>query len=156
MQRMSRQLFFDLLLVVTCAYALCRGGSVERLISATLLSGDLLTIWAASEFQDRFRHLERGIFLVDLAILIVLTAIAMRSTRWWPLLLAGLQLDAVVVHTIRFAAPATVPEAYMDAIALWAYPMQIALAVGAWRHRRRIARDGSDPAWIGRTGWAGS
>lgn len=156
MQPMSRQLFFDLLLVVTCGYAMWRGGSVERLTSATLLTGDLLTIWTASVFQDRFRHLEVGIFLVDLAILVVLVAIAMRSTRWWPLLLAGLQLDAVVVHAVRLAAPETLPESYMDAIALWAYPMQIALAIGAWRHRRRVARDGSDPAWIGPAQWAGS
>lgn len=147
---MLRQAFFDILLVVTCAYALMRGGSPERITGMTLLLADFLTILTASAFPQRFRQVEIGIFLVDLSVLLILVSVAMRSTRWWPLFLAGFQLDAVAVHAMRLAAPATLPVAYMNAIALWAYPMQIILAAGAWRHRRRLQEHRNDPPWVPR------
>jgi hypothetical protein len=145
---MSRHLLFDGLLILTCAYALLRGGAPERIVAATLALGDLATILVASRFALRFRSEEIGIFLVDLVILLILGAVALRSMRWWPLWLAAFQLDAVAVHVVRLTAPATLPMSYMNAIALWAWPMQLLLAYGAWEHRRRLRRFGSDPAWL--------
>lgn len=118
---MTRQAFFDILLLVTCVYAFWRGGAPERIASLTLFGGDILTVLAATEFADRFRHLEVRILLVDLLVFGSLVGIALRTTRWWPLLLAGLQLDAVAVHAMRLAVPASLPATYMTAIALWAY-----------------------------------
>lgn len=144
---MTRQAIFDILMLGTCAYAFWRGGVPERIASATLFLGDILTVLVASEFNERFRQLEVGIFLIDLLVLASLAWVAMRSTRWWPLILAGLQVDAVVVHTVRLAAPDSLAVAYMNAIALWAYPMQLLLAAGAWRHQRRLRELGTDPPW---------
>ena len=143
---MARQAIFDILMLVTCAYAFWRGGFPERIASATLFLGDILTVLVASEFAERFRQLEVGILIVDLLVLASLASVSMRSTRWWPLILAALQLDAVVVHTVRLAAPDSLPVAYMNAIALWAYPMQLLLAAGAWRHQQRLRDLGTDPA----------
>ena len=142
-----RHELFDILLLVCCAYALWRGGAPERLAAAILLTGDLLSVAAVTIHPSRYAHEEYGLFATDLLILLLLTSIALRSRRWWPVVLAGLQLDGVLVHFVHLIAPHTLPVTYLNASALWAYPMVILLAIATWRHRSRLTREGEDPAW---------
>lgn len=142
-----RHEIFDLLLLISCVYALWRGGAPERIAGATLLLGDLLSVGVVLLHQGRYAHEEYGLFGVDLLILIILTFTALRSTRWWPLVLAGLQLDGVLVHFVHLVAPHTLPVTYLNATALWAYPMVAFLAIATWRHRSRLGRFGEDPPW---------
>jgi hypothetical protein len=142
-----RQTLFDALLFVTCAYALYRGGSPERLVAITLFGADILSVVVVADPYHRFHHEEMGVMLVDVAVFVILMAVALRSTRFWPLYLAGLQLDGVGVHAVRMVVPGLLPMAYMNAIALWAYPMQIILAVGAFRSGRRVREWGHDRPW---------
>lgn len=141
-----RHEIFDVLLLISCVFALWKGGAPERLAAFTFLAGDVLTV-VATLHHGRFRHEEYGLFAVDVLVFVALAIIAFRSTRWWPLLLAGLQLDGVLVHLIHFVAPNTIPIAYLNATGLWAYPMVFILAGGTWRHRRRMKQHGADPAW---------
>ncbi|WP_454887826.1 hypothetical protein [Sphingomonas oryzagri] len=142
-----RHEIFDLLLLICCVYAIWRGGAPERIAGATLLIGDILSVASVLLHPGRFRHEEFGLFAIDLVILVILVVIALRSRRWWPLILAGLQLDGVLAHFVHLIAPRTLPIAYLNATALWAYPMVIILAIATRRHRTRLTHLGEDPAW---------
>lgn len=142
-----RHEIFDLFLLICCVYALWRGGAPERIVGATLLIGDALSVASVVLHHGRYAHEEYGLFGIDLVILVILTVIALRGKRWWPLIVAGLQLDGVLVHFVHLVAPHTLPLTYLNATALWAYPMVAILAVATSRHRSRLARLGEDPAW---------
>jgi hypothetical protein len=141
-----RHELFDLLLLISCAFALWKGGAPERLTALTFLVGDLVSV-VATLHPGRYRHEEYGLFSADILVFVALCVIAFRSTRWWPLFPAGLQLDGVLVHLIHFVAPKTIPIAYLNATGLWAYPMVFILAGGTWRHLRRMSQHSSDPPW---------
>lgn len=144
---MNRQILFDMILLLTCVYAWLRGDRPERCAAVLLLAADGLTILLVSEPAIRFRTTELGIVAVDTALLAALWWLAVRSTRWWPLFLAGLQLDAVACHWVRLLAPDILPRSYFNAVAIWAYPMLFLLGVGAWRHNQRQRLFGMDPPW---------
>jgi hypothetical protein len=146
-----RHEIFDLVLLISCAFAGWKGGAPERIAAITLFLGDILSVAAVLLHPGRYRHEEYGLFAVDLLVLLVLVTLVFRSTRWWPLCLAGLQLDGALVHLIHLAAPQTVPIVYLNATALWAYPMVAFLVTGTWRHHRRFRRLGEDRAWKGGT-----
>jgi hypothetical protein len=142
-----RQDIFVVLLLTSCAFAIWKGGAPERIAAATLFVGAQISLAAVHFHHRQFINEEYGLLTTDALILLVLGAIAFRSTRWWPLFLAGLQLDGVLVHLIHFAAPQAIPIAYLDATALWSYPMVLILAGGTWRHVSRLRERGEDQPW---------
>ena len=142
-----RHEIFDALLLISCVFALWKGGAPERLTAITFIVGDLLSLGTLVFRKGQFLHEEFGLFAVDAVVLGALGIVAVRSTRWWPLFLAGLQLDGVLVHLIHFVAPNAIPIAYLNATALWSYPMVLILAGGTWRHMVRLRVRGTDPAW---------
>lgn len=147
---MLRILFFDALLIMCCGYALARGGPPERIISGALLAAYAATVASYSDLAERFYQLEVGTFVVDVTLLLVLVAVALRADRGWPLLLAGLQLDSVGAHVLKYFDLPMIRVTYALMIAVWSYPMLVALAIGTWRHRQRFKALGYDRAWTGR------
>jgi len=144
---MIRHGLFLLLLLLSSGFAFHRGSLPEKIAAGIAVMGTSLTIAVASTFPSRFRHVESGIFAVDILTFAAFTWLSIRSTRFWPVWIAGLQGATVVVHMSRFAAPDIVPQAYMDAVALWSYPILALIAIGAWRHGKRLQSLGSDPSW---------
>ncbi|MDH7639221.1 hypothetical protein [Sphingomonas oryzagri] len=144
---MPRQDYFDILIVIVSLFALFRGGPPERMCAIAFAVADLLTIAALPAQALRWHHEEPGVLVVDMALLAFLVWLSLRSSRWWPLVLAGMQLDTVVVHSVRLVAPDTLPIAYLNGTALWSYPMVLLLAAGTWRHRCRLSAYGEDRAW---------
>jgi hypothetical protein len=144
---MTRLLIFGGLLIGSCGYALLRGGAPERIVGAALLAAAAASALSFSELPIRFFHLEFGVLLVDLVLLGVLVAVALFADRGWPLLLAGLQLSAIGAHVIKTFDWNMIRVTYAVAIAMWSYPMLIALAIGTWRHRQRLKAQGYDVAW---------
>jgi hypothetical protein len=149
---MVRWLAFNLMLLGCCGYALRRGGAPERLGSLIFLVAAALTVLGASPFGTRFHHVELGILVVDAAILFAFVALAIRSERFWPIWMAGLQTVEVLTHFARLVTPDIIPPTYGEAIALWSYPMLVLLAIGTWRHRRRLRRFGADNPWKNASG----
>jgi hypothetical protein len=76
-------------------------------------------------------------------VLVAFVAIALRSDRFWPLWVAGLQLTISMSHFLKAVEPHLMPLAYAAAERFWSYPTLIIIAVAAWRqHRRRMVDEG--------------
>ena len=145
---MTNPLFYWTLLALCSVYVLIRGAAPERIGMAVLVVGSILsTASATAEYEVRFREMELGIFLVDVAVLVGFVALALRADRFWPLWVAGFHLVGVATHTAMMASEEVVPRAYAMGQAFWAYPILLAMVVGTWRHRQRLALYGSDPSW---------
>ncbi len=139
---------FIVLLLGCCGYALVRGGPPER-VGAALQLGAFVIDDAVHRLIDGlgYSSMAVGSTIVDLALLIALTLLAWRSTRFWPLWIAGWQAAAIAAHMSKLVDPGMIPAGYAIQAQIWAYPMLIATAVGTWRHRRRVAAGDPDPAW---------
>jgi hypothetical protein len=83
---------------------------------------------------------------VDAAMLLCVVVLALRAQRYWPMWMAAILLDTVVTHLLMLSPP-LMPWSYSVMVAAWSYPHPLLLAAGAWRHRKRIHRYGTDPAW---------
>jgi len=144
---MLRVYLFATLLLLTSGYALWKGGAPERIVAAGLLSAYVATVLGWSALPSRFHGLELSVFVVDAALLAMLITVALRADRGWPLLMAALQFDAVGAHFVKLLAPETIRVAYALLITIWSWPTQMLLAVGTWRHVRRVRRQGADRSW---------
>lgn len=143
---LSIPLYYSLLLLCW-AYALLRGGAPERIGTTVLLIGSLLTLATVSSQATSYASVETGVFLVDVATLLAFLALALRAERYWPLWITALQLIGTAGHVVKFVDPDLMPKAYALAAIVWSYPMLALLALGTFRHQRRLARFGVDRSW---------
>ena len=81
--------------------------------------------------------------LVDLAVLAGFTAVALRSRRFWPLWVAGLQLTTSIGHFLKGIDQHLLPRAYGAALQFWSYPILLILAIGTFRNHQRLRRSAS-------------
>ncbi|MDR6710201.1 hypothetical protein J2X73_004606 [Novosphingobium sp. 1748] len=144
---MTRHVAFFVLLVVSSLYAAMRGGRPEQIGAATLFGGAWASVLAANPSGGRFRQLETGILIIDIVLFGIFLWLAIRSTRFWPIWVAALLNAEVFIHVGHIIAPTAGWKAYMNAVAIWGWVTQIVLIVATWRHRRRIALQGSDASW---------
>jgi len=132
---MLRVFLFYLLLFAVVVIAFRRGDRETRFagltaLVATLLSAASVTLLGAGE------PVETAVALVDLAVLALFVAIALRSYRFWPLWVSGLQLTTVIAHVLRILNPDLVDIAYQTAMRFWSYPILLIIAAAALRTRR--------------------
>lgn len=144
---MTRQMVFLALLLVSTLYALMRGGWPEKIGAATLLGGACLSAVFIRPHGPRFHNVETGVLVIDALIFGIFLWLAVRSTRFWPMWIAAMLGAEVVVHVMLMTMPDVVPEAYMDAVALWSWLAQIVLIVATRRHLSRLKRWGADAPW---------
>lgn len=134
-------MLFRLLLVAVILYALLRGGRDERIVALLCLAGVIGTELLLPPPDQRFAGMELGVMAVDLVLLAGFIAVALRSIRFWPLWVAGLQLTAAMSHLLKSIDTNLLPHAYGAALTFWSYPILLILAVGTWRHYRRRRAD---------------
>lgn len=142
-----RMMLFAALLLGSCAYALLRGGAPERIVAGSLLAAYAATLLAYTELATRFERVETAVLLVDAVLLCSLVAVALRADRGWALVVAGLHLATVGAHLIKIFDANMIRVTYAVMIAAWSYPMLALLALGTWRHRRRLRAHGHDHPW---------
>ena len=137
---MILQLVYWTVLAASAAFVFWRGGTPEKAGVAIIGIGSVLSVIATSELEERFRSMEWGILLVDVAVLVALLAVALRSDRFWPLWAAGFHVIGVVTHVATLVDPDIVSYAYALAQGFWAYPMLAAVVIGTWNWHKRISR----------------
>jgi hypothetical protein len=142
---LPKPLYWAILLLI-CAYAFWRGRGDERAAAATCLIASLIQILVISPTPHRYSGVEIGVMLVDLGVLAVFVAIALQSSRFWPLWVAGLQLTTILGHILKAVQLSLLPIAYAGALRFWSYPILLILAVGTWRTHQRSLRTGLGPA----------
>ena len=144
---MSLVLFIAILLV-TCGYALVRGGAPERCAGGLLIGAFVIDEIVHRLVDGRaYATVEMGSAIVDLTLLALLVVLAHRSTRFWPLWVAGWQLAAVVAHAAKLIDSTMQATGYAVQAQVWAYPMVLAVGIGAVRHRLRRRAGDPDPPW---------
>jgi len=128
---------FRILLALVSLYALLRGRRDERLVSLILVAGVIATEFALPPVQERFRGVESTLLLVDSAVFLGFLWVSLRSDRFWPLWVAGLQLTSILGHVMKAIDSELFSRAYAAALVFWFYPMLLVIAIGTWRNARR-------------------
>jgi hypothetical protein len=133
------------LTVSVCAGAFWKGGREEQLAAGGLLLSFALTV----ALRDRsWAGIQWSAFVADICLLILLTAIALRTERYWPMAAAAFQLLCVVTHLARLVDPGVRAWAYATGQVIWSQLLVVAIGVGvwnAWRGGRQPARAADDP-----------
>ena len=132
---------FRVLLVLVALYALLRGKRDERQVGLIFAIGVIATELVLPPARERFASVETRLMFVDLAVFVGFLWVALRSERFWPLWMAGLQLTAILGHVLKAIDVELFARAYAAALVFWAYPMLLVLAIGTWRNQRRTRRE---------------
>jgi hypothetical protein len=128
---MNIVIYFTLLAAV-CIFAFVRGGREERLAALVCLAASVAS-FAIYLGVEGYEAVQPPIAAVDILALAAFIAISMKTARFWPLWVAGLQLTSATGHILKLAQPGLLPIAYATALASWSYLILIILAVGTWR-----------------------
>ena len=132
-----RYLIFWAILLLTCGYALWRGRKYEQIAALICLVATVLSVSMSSPLNHRYVGIEFGDVLVDWFVLVAFVFVALRSDRFWPLWVAGLQLTMSISHVLKAIQPDLIPLAYAAAERFWSYPILAIIAVGTWRSHQR-------------------
>lgn len=130
---MIRVTFFYLLLAAVLWLSWHRGRREERVAAIVCVLGTLLTVVTSGPLVGRFANFSTTILLVDLGVLAAFLVIALRSDRFWPIWVSGLQLTATSVHLFKLINPGLMSFVFGAALAFWSYPILMLIAIGAWR-----------------------
>jgi hypothetical protein len=125
------------ILFSTCGYALWRGRKYEQIAALICLAATILSVSMSSPLNQRYVGIETGDLLVDCFVLVAFVFVALRSDRFWPLWVAGLQMTMSISHLLKAIQPDLIPLAYAAAERFWSYPILGIIAAGAWRSHQR-------------------
>lgn len=131
--------YWALLLFVLVA-AFRRGDRETRVAAVICLVATFLSVVLVTPFAQGFDQVEAWVALVDVGVLGAFVLIAVRSNRFWPLWVSGLQLTTVLAHLLRLLEPGLVDIAYAAAMRFWGYPILLILAAAALRTERYAER----------------
>jgi hypothetical protein len=107
----------------------------------------LLSLFAISFRWVRFEDLPAGLALIDAALAVALTVVALKANRIWPIVLAGLQVATLFAHLARLLSFPLPAAGYAIFVQFWAWPMLIITAIGAYNHHSRVRRFGEERDW---------
>lgn len=142
-----RLAIFLAMLLLTAGFALFKGGRPERLVALLFLLGTACSMAFRVPYETRFGMINLEVWIVDLAMLISLTAIALYAERFWTIWMSSFQLVQVISHLPELLIPKLLPSVHILIISLWAYPMFALLLIGTWRHVKRESVFGKERSW---------
>lgn len=132
-----REFFFVLLAI--CLYAAWRGRTPERIAALAMQMA-----WFGTQIFNTHNPLkpEYTIFLVDVGLLIVLVALAMKTGRIWLMAAAAFQLLTVGDHIAMMLDVSILSYTYRIVPMIWGYAVIAAMVLGtlfeAEPERRRL------------------
>ena len=127
---------FWTLLFVVCACAALRGRSDERIAAGACAVATAITHFVLGPLKLEYATVKPGLVALDAAMLVTFVMIALRSSRFWPLWVAGLQLTMSMAHLLKAIEIDLLPRAYAAAVVFWSYPILIIILVGSLRTHR--------------------
>lgn len=128
---------FWTLLLTTFGFALWRGREDERIAASVCLLATLVTQFILRTVEQRYSNLQLSMLLIDIFVLGAFVWIALRSDRFWPLWVAGLQLTVAMAHFMKAIHMDLIPRAYAVAAVVWSYPILLIIIIACWRGQRR-------------------
>jgi len=128
-----RYIIFWALLLLTFGYALWRGRGDEKLAAGVALLATIATQFVMPPPTLRYSGLQFGLVAIDVAVLVIFVTIALRSQRFWPLWVAGLQLTNSLAHLMKVVEIELIPQVYAAAAVFWSYPILLIILIGTWR-----------------------
>ena len=129
--------------VVICGGAFWKGQREEQVAAGGLLLSLLVTVVLR---DPRWIGAQWGAFGADVCLLLLLTALALRSRRYWPMFAAAFQLLCVVIHVARIVDPGVRAWAYATGQVIFSQWVFFAVGVGTintWRASRQLAIEGA-------------
>jgi len=123
--------------VIVCGGAFWKGGREEQLAAGGLMMSTLVTVFLSDR---RWVGLQWSAFAADTCLLLLLTWIALRTERYWPLPAAAFQLLCVAIHVARLVDPGVRAWAYATGQVILSQWVFFAVGVGTintWRASRR-------------------
>lgn len=130
---------FWLLTLVGCSYAAALGGKSGRCAAVLIVAASLLTI-PATRLGRGWAGTELLILSVDLALLIGLFVLSLKSSRYFPVWMTGFHLIAVLTHVSTIISPEFTPKIYRAVESLWAIPMTLVMMWGIHLDRLAITK----------------
>lgn len=123
-------------LMTVCVLAVWRGRDLER-----LAAGGYLAAWALSlvAFRSGTGETQWLVMAIDVVLLLGFVALAIMTSRYWPLFSAAFQLLAVVTHVARALDAGVSGWAYQTAGIIWGYLVIFMIGYGAVTAPRRYA-----------------
>ena len=89
------------ILLLICAFAFWRGRQEERIAAGACLAATIVTVWIIPPVALRYSAMDPAQLAIDGAMLATFVTIALRSERFWPLWVAGLQLTMSTSHLMK-------------------------------------------------------
>lgn len=122
--------------MAVCALSVWRGRDDER-----LASGGFLACWALTlvVFRARSEDTQWAVLAIDVGLMGLVGWIAMRSRRFWPLMVAALQLLTLGVALSKSLDTRISAWAYLTASLAFQYLALLAIGYGAITAPRRYA-----------------
>ncbi|MGB5484099.1 hypothetical protein [Parasphingorhabdus sp.] len=135
---------YYIFLVACCGYAIFRGSRFEYFGAMIMIVGSLSTLAVGRLLGTSWTSVEVDIFIIDIAALLALIYLSIRSDRFWPIWATAFHVLAVTIHTAMVVAPQITPWAFATGAVFWAYPMLLALAIGSFEHTPIVANQELD------------
>ncbi|WP_432768768.1 MAG: hypothetical protein HEQ22_15605 [Sphingopyxis sp.] len=126
---------YYVVLLVTVAVALRRGGRCERWAAYTALIASLLTS-AMSPFPT-WTDTEYNIFAIDLLVLLSFWFIALKTPHFWPYWITGWQLIAIFGHIQKMMFTEILARPYSLLSVYISYPILLLILYAAGTSRRK-------------------
>lgn len=123
-------LIFWLLMFGCLAIACLCGGRDGRIASAMILLSAIATI--PIQLGISVWHQMSFLMLLNDAVLFAgFFYLAVRSDRGWPIWMAGMQFNAVLINLAAMLVPVIAGRTYFGLETIWALPILLAMAAGA-------------------------
>jgi len=132
---MTIALLFWIFALGCCGYAACFGGWEGRWFALIYIIQSLLTV-AAAMVDFRWSDTNWPTFAIDLALLIALLVLALRTTRFWPLWVLGLHYITVSAHLASMMVQTVQVQIYFLVATLWSIPKLAIVVIGIQQDRR--------------------
>ncbi len=130
---------------VFCAalvYLALYGGKTGLWGGSLFLATSLLSLAVAVLFRDEATVRIWLMTVVDILSLGWRTALAIWSSRRWPVWVAGFQVNVVAAHLSIWLVPSWKGELYYAMITVWAIPTLLAMIIGTSLDNRHASRAG--------------